>query len=91
MTKAAPYYPCSAFPQPPLTSALSLYDRFTGCVHGMPWGALPLSSSGRRAGPSDALEYVYDLPKDHYPGTFYYHPHYGERKIHLVVAIIRCK
>ncbi|CAM9732064.1 unnamed protein product, partial [Sphacelaria rigidula] len=30
----------------------------------------------RRAGPSDALEYVYDLPQDHYPGTFYYHPHY---------------
>lgn len=31
----------------------------------------------RRAGPGDALEYIYDLPPDHYPGIFYYHPHFG--------------
>ncbi|CAN0524552.1 unnamed protein product, partial [Ectocarpus sp. 12 AP-2014] len=30
----------------------------------------------RRANPGDSLEYVYDLPPDHYPGTFYYHPHF---------------
>ncbi|CAN0493794.1 unnamed protein product, partial [Laminaria digitata] len=30
----------------------------------------------RRAGPGDTLEYVYDIPPDHYPGTFYYHPHF---------------
>ncbi|CAN0462057.1 unnamed protein product, partial [Ectocarpus sp. 8 AP-2014] len=45
-------------------------------VHG-----LHVSPSGvsdniyRRANPGDSLEYVYDLPPDHYPGTFYYHPH----------------
>ncbi|CAN0196867.1 unnamed protein product, partial [Scytosiphon promiscuus] len=46
-------------------------------VHG-----LHVSPSGvgdniyRRAGPGDALEYIYDLPPDHYPGIFYYHPHF---------------
>ncbi|CAM9933337.1 unnamed protein product, partial [Ectocarpus fasciculatus] len=48
-------------------------------VHG-----LHVSPSGvsdniyRRANPGDSLEYVYDLPPDHYPGTFYYHPHFAE-------------
>ncbi|CAM9340847.1 unnamed protein product, partial [Pylaiella littoralis] len=46
-------------------------------VHG-----LHVSPSGvgdniyRRVGPGDASEYVYDLPADHYPGIFYYHPHF---------------
>eukprot|EP00752_Nemacystus_decipiens_P013464 g11926.t1 len=46
-------------------------------VHG-----LHVSPSGvgdniyRRAGPGDALEYIYDLPPDHFPGVFYYHPHF---------------
>eukprot|EP00903_Cladosiphon_okamuranus_P017466 g16088.t1 len=46
-------------------------------VHG-----LHVSPSGigdniyRRAGPGDALQYIYDLPPDHYPGIFYYHPHF---------------
>ncbi|CAM9221681.1 unnamed protein product, partial [Hapterophycus canaliculatus] len=50
-------------------------------VHG-----LHVSPSGigdniyRRAGPGDALEYIYDLPSDHYPGIFYYHPHFGEHE-----------
>ncbi|CAM9631032.1 unnamed protein product, partial [Discosporangium mesarthrocarpum] len=46
-------------------------------VHG-----LHVSPSGdadniyRRAAPGETLEYVYHLPINHYPGTFYYHPHY---------------
>ncbi|CAM9663318.1 unnamed protein product, partial [Choristocarpus tenellus] len=31
----------------------------------------------RRVGPGQAFNYVYKLPEDHYPGTFFYHPHYG--------------